>query len=87
MEEKQTFQQITVTPIRDDDEAPYRYPSNVDGFPPHMWTEPGIYNTPEEVVASSPSAAARRVPARDDADTPGRQAEVTFSLKDAYASV
>ena len=51
--EETKFQQITIKPIHGTDGAPSRYRLSVDGFPPHLWTEPGIYNTPEEVVASS----------------------------------
>jgi hypothetical protein len=51
-----------------------------------MWTTPGIYNTPDEVVASF------QPPLRIEYQLGILQTlqdgkEVTFSLKDAYASL
>jgi hypothetical protein len=84
--EETTFQHITVTPIRNTEDAPFRYRLRVDGNPPHMWTTPGIYNTPDEVVASF------QPPLRIEYQLGILQTlqdgkEVTFSLKDAYASL
>jgi hypothetical protein len=84
--EETTFQQITIAPIHDTDGAPFRYRLSVDGFPPHLWTEPGIYNTPEEVVASfyPPLRVEYQAGILESLQN---DKEVTFSLKDAYTRV
>jgi hypothetical protein len=84
--ENTTFQQITITPIQGTDNAPFRYRLSVDGFPPHLWTEPGIYDTPQQVVASF------HPPLRVEyqagiLESLHNNNEVTFSLKDAYTRV
>jgi hypothetical protein len=50
MEEK--YQDVTITPIRRLEVEPFLYRILVYGKKPNMWTTPGIYNTPENVVAS-----------------------------------
>ena len=71
--EETKFQQITIKPIHGTDGAPSRYRLSVDGFPPHLWTEPGIYNTPEEVVASFYPPLRVEYQARDSGIAPERQ--------------
>ena len=84
--EETKFQQITIKPLHDADSAPCRYRLCVDGFPPHLWTEPGIYNTPEEVVASfyPPLRVEYQAGILESLQN---DKEVTFSLKDAYTRV
>jgi len=84
--EESTFQQITISPIHDTDGVSIRYRLSVDGFPPHMWTEPGIYNTPGEVIASfyPPLRVEYQVGILESLQN---DKEVTFSLKDAYTRV
>ena len=84
--EETAFREITITPIRRTEDEPFRYGLRVDGNPPHMWTTPGIYNRPEEVVASfEPPLRVEYQSAILDMLRDGK--EVTFSLKDAYAPV
>ncbi len=84
--EETTFQEITITPLRRSEDEPFRYRLRVDGNPPHMWTTPGIYNRPEEVVTSfSPPLRIEYQAAILDMLRDGK--EVKFSLKDAYTSV
>ena len=49
---EEAYRDVTITPCRRLVAEPFMYRLFVHGKRPNMWTTPGIYSTPEKVVAS-----------------------------------
>ncbi|WP_109485815.1 hypothetical protein [Occallatibacter savannae] len=49
---EEMYQDVTITPIRRLAAEPFMYRLLVYGKKPNLWTTPGIYSTPEKVLAS-----------------------------------
>jgi len=81
---QETHQDVTITPIRRLEAEPFMYRLLVYGKTPHMWTTPGIYSTPEKLVASFTPPLTHEYQSRI-LDTLRNGKEIRFSLKDGLA--
>lgn len=80
---QETYQDVTITPIRRLEAEPFLYRLLVHGKTPNMPATPGIYSTPEKVVASFATPLRHEYQTRI-LDTLRNGKEIKFSLKDAF---
>jgi hypothetical protein len=83
-EMEEAYQDVTITPIRRLEAEPFLYRILVNGMEPYRWTMPGIYRTPEKVIASFTTPLRLEYQSRI-LDTLRNGNEIKFLLRDAVA--